>query len=188
MKNDLKKSLLKYMDENLSPGRKEHTMGVRRTARDLALKYGADPEKADIAAIGHDFYRYIDGDDLNTFIVNHGLPDKYLNNPSLAHSKVAAIRLREDFGIDDEDILNAVSYHTTGRPGMSVLEKVIYLADAMEEGRTYPGVDEIREATLKGLDEGVLRSLENTREHVLSKGSFLDEDTLNTIDFLKEKK
>ncbi|MBR5740143.1 MAG: bis(5'-nucleosyl)-tetraphosphatase (symmetrical) YqeK [Firmicutes bacterium] len=181
MKTELKDRLLEYMETNLTPERKKHTEGVRKTARELALKYGADPEKADIAAIGHDFYRYMDGDDLNTFIVNHGLPDKYLNNPALAHSKIAAIRLRTDFGIEDQDILNAVSYHTTGRPGMSVLEKVIYLADAMEEGRNYPRVDEIREEARKGLDQGVLRSLINTREHVLAKGSFLDEDTVNTI-------
>ena len=188
MKTDLKDRLLSFMDLNLNPERKKHTEGVRKKARELALKYGADPEKADIAAIAHDFYRYLDGDELNSFIREHGLPDKYLNNPSLAHSKVAALRLRSDFGIDDEDILNAVSFHTTGRPGMSILEKVIFLADAIEEGRDYPGVNEIRKAEEKGLDQGVLRSLINTRDHLLSKGRFLDEDTLNTIYFLQGDK
>jgi ribosome silencing factor RsfS/YbeB/iojap len=188
MKTDLKERLLTFMDQNLTPERKKHTEGVRKMAGELARKYGADVEKADIAAISHDFYRYLDGEELNSFIREHGLPEKYLNNPSLAHSKVAAIRLRSDFGIDDEDILNAVSYHTTGRPGMSVLEKVIYLADAIEEGRSYPGVDEIREAAREGLDQGVMRSLINTREHVLSKGRFLDEDTLKTIEFLQGDK
>ena len=188
MKTDLKDKLIEFMDLNLSPERKKHTEGVRKTARELALKYGADPEKADIAAIAHDFYRYMDGEELNSFIEEQGLPSKYLNNPALAHSKVAAIRLKDDFGIDDEDILNAVSYHTTGRAGMSVLEKVIYLADAMEEGRSYPGVDEIRMAAQEGLDQGVLRSLINTREHVLSKGAFLDEDTLKAIDFFEGDK
>ncbi len=174
------------MDQNLTPERRKHTEGVRKMAGKLAHKYGADAEKADIAAISHDFFRYMDGEELNTFVRANGLSDKYLDNPALAHSKVASIRLRSDFGIEDEDILNAVSYHTTGRPGMSVLEKVIYLADAIEEGRSYPGVDEIRKAAEEGLDRGVLRSLMNTREHIISKGRFLDEDTLKTIDFMKE--
>ena len=81
-----------------------------------------------------------------------------------------------------------MAYHTTGRAGMSTLEKVVFLADAIEPGRNYPGVEEVREAAEKGLDEGCLRSMLGTIEHVQDQGAYLDEDTIEAAEFLKENK
>ena len=180
------KSLTERVNGELYEKRRVHTLGVLDTALSLSEKYGADPEKAEIAALAHDLYRGLRGEELNDTVRELGLPEKYIDDPNLAHGKIAAIRLREDYGLEDEDIINAVSYHTTGRAGMSTLEKVIYLADAIEPGRDYPGVDELRKEAERGLDEACLMAMENTIRHVRDQGAYLDEDTLEAEDHLKK--
>lgn len=86
--------------------------------------------------------------------------------------------MARDFGITDKDILNAVNYHTTGRKGMSLLEKIIYIADLIEPGRNYTGVEDIREMALKDLDKALLASLEQSISFVREKGYDLDNDTV----------
>lgn len=184
----LLKRLLSSVMTELSDKRRTHTLGVRDTALALAEKYGEDPEKAEIAALAHDLYRGLRGEELNKTVKELGLPDKYLDNPNLAHGKIAAIMLEKKYGVKDRAIIDAVSYHTTGRAGMSTLEKIIFLADAIEPGRDYPGVEEVREAAEKGLDEGCLRSMTGTIEHVQNQGAYLDEDTIEAAEFLKENK
>lgn len=176
-------SINSYIEKNFSEKRKVHTEGVRKTAIELAQKYGADVEKAEIAALFHDMYRGIGEDVLNYYVKHLALDQKYLNNSNLAHSKIAAIVMKRDYGIEDEDIINAVSYHTTGRPGMSLLEKVIYIADAIEPNRNYPGVDGLREAAQRDLDEACLLSLTRTIEFVRSQGNYLDEETILARDY-----
>jgi predicted HD superfamily hydrolase involved in NAD metabolism len=172
----------------LSDKRRIHTLGVKDTAIALAKKYGADPLKAEVAALAHDLYRGLRGEDLNKTVRDLGLDEKYLDDPNLAHSKIASIMLREKYGVEDSDILNAVSFHTTGRRNMSTLEKVVFLADAIEPGRNYPGVEDIRKAAEKGLDEGCLCSMLGTIRHVQEQGAYLDEDTIEAAEFLKENK
>ena len=184
----IKQELEDYVLNELYERRKKHTLGVRDTALKLAEKYHADKTKAEIAALAHDMYRGLRGEDLNRTVRELGLPDKYLDDPNLAHGKIAAIKLASDYGVSDEDILNAVSFHTTGRKGMSLLEKVIYLADAIEPNREYPGVDDIRKEAEISLDGACLRSMESTIKYVLSQGAYLDKDTLEAADFLKENK
>lgn len=181
----------KYILEHFSKNRRTHTEGVRTTAIRLANKYGADPEKAEIAALYHDMYRGVSNEEINAYIDKYGLPKKYIDNPNLAHGKIAAKVMKTDYNIADNDILNAVSYHTTGRPNMSILEKVIFIADAIEPGRDYSGVDELRKLTDENIDKACLLSLTRTVEYVLSQGIYLDEDTLHAKEYfeseLKEK-
>lgn len=176
-------SIYSYIEKNFSEKRKVHTEGVRVTAMALAQRYGADPEKAEIAALFHDMYRGVSVDALNYYVKHLGLPKKYLNNANLAHGKIAAIIMERDYGITDSDILNAVSFHTTGRPGMSLLEKIIYIADAVEPSRSYPGVEDVREAVGKDLDDACLLSLNRTIEFVQSQGNYLDTATLDARDY-----
>ena len=185
----IKKKISDYIEKNLSEKRRIHTEGVRKTAVMLAEKYGEDVDKAEVAAICHDMYRGINIDLLNDYVNQLGLDKKYLDNPNLAHGKIAAVMIKKEYGIDDQDIINAVSFHTTGRAGMSELEKIIYLADAIEPGRDYPSVNQLREAVDRGLDEALIMSLERTIEYVRQQGHFLDEDTLKARDYyLKEEK
>ena len=173
-----------FLKDHLTEKRQIHTEGVRKTAVYLAEKYGADPEKAGFAALCHDMYRSHSDEELNQLVKRFGLDDRYLNSRNLSHGKIAACSLREDFGIDDMDIINAIRYHTTGREGMSLLEKIIYIADAIEPGRNYPGVEKLREAAEKDLDLACYLSLSNTVNFVRGQGAHLDEDTLKARDSL----
>ena len=180
-------SIKTYIEKNFSEKRKIHTEGVRLTARHLAVKYGADPDKAETAALFHDMFRGVSEDVLNYYVKHLDLDKKYINNCNLAHGKIAAIIMKRDFHIDDEDIINAVSFHTTGRAGMSLLEKIIYIADAVEPNRKYPGVDELRKVVETDLDKACLMSLERTIDYVTGQGHFLDEDTVSARDDLLKK-
>ncbi len=104
-----------------------------------------------------------------------------------AHSKIGAEMSREIFGIEDEDILNAIAYHTTGRAGMSTLEKTVFLADAIEPARDYPCVHEIRTAAETDLDKACILSMARTIQHVLEqKGWYLHPDTVEAKKYLEE--
>ena len=177
-----------YLKENLKPTRLEHTYNVRDMALELAGIYGADRGKTEQAALYHDMCKGKDytEDKLNEYVKKFGLDEKYLNNSALSHSKVAAKIMEEELGITDRDVLNAVSFHTTGRPGMSMLEKIIFIADAAEPGRTYEGAEKIRETAYTDIDKACLMALENTIKYVISSGGDLDEDSVHTRDWFLE--
>lgn len=187
-------SICEYIEHNFSEKRKVHTEGVRQTAIRLAEKYGAgepDPqllvEKAELAALFHDMYRGVPVNVMNYYVKHLELDERrYKDNPNLAHSKVAAIVMARDFDVTDPDIINAVSYHTTGRPEMSLLEKIIYIADAAEPNRMYPGVEALRETLERNLDEAVLMSLTNTINFVRSENRYLDEDTVLAKEYFEK--
>ena len=185
-------SILKYAMRHLTDKRRVHTFGVVSVAVRLAHMYDADPEKAEIAALCHDLFRGVKPKKLNKYMEKIGLdPDRYADNANLAHGKIAAYVCEHKLEIDDPDILNAISYHTTGRAGMSQLEKVLFIADAIEPGRDFPGVEAIRRAAADDLDRACLISLVGTICHVKSQGIYLDEDTLAAKEYfetiIKEK-
>jgi predicted HD superfamily hydrolase involved in NAD metabolism len=174
----------------MSDKRRRHTEGVRNTALSMARKWGADVCKAERAALYHDIYRGVQVEELNRMVAELGLDaERYMDNANLAHGKLAAAMIPSLFGEEDEDVINAVSFHTTGRPGMSLLEKIIFLADAIEPGRDYTGVTAIREAAEKDLDLGCLKSLTGTIRHLREQGmddSVIDPDTLNAAKYFEE--
>lgn len=174
----------KYINENLKEKRLKHTYSVAKEAVKLSQRYGEDEEKAYLAALFHDMFRSAPVNALNMYIKHLDLPKKLIDNPNLAHGKIAAEIMRRDYGVADEDIINAVSYHTTGRANMSRLEKIIFLADAIEPGRNYPSVEKTRKLAYEDLDEACINSLKRTVEYVNSKGEYLDQDTVDALDFL----
>ena len=184
-------SICEYIEKNFSEKRKIHTEGVRQTAMKLAEKFGeGNPElveKAELAALYHDMYRGVPVDVLNYYVKHLNLDEKrYKDNANLAHGKIAAIVIQRDFDEKDQDIINAVSYHTTGRPEMSLLEKIIYIADAVEPNRSYPGVQNLRQILEYDLDKAVLQSLTNTINYVRSEKKFLDEDTVLAKEYFEK--
>lgn len=184
----IKNRITDYIENNLSEKRLLHTEGVRITALRLAEIYGEDVDKTEIAALSHDMCKCTDVAILNDYVYSFGLDEKYIDNPNLAHSKIAAKIIEQDYNVDDEDIINAVSFHTTGRAGMSRLEKIIYLADAIEPNRDYPSVNLLREEACRNLDDAMIMSLERTINYINSQGHFLDDDTLKARDYyIKEK-
>lgn len=176
-----------YIDRNFSDKRRVHTYGVRDTALKLAEKYGCDMYKTEVAALLHDLYRGVGSDVLNYHVKHLGLDKKYLNNPNLAHGPVAADMIQRDFGITDREVIDAVRYHTTGRPAMSLLDKIIYTSDATEPGRNYPGVENLRETLKKDLDKACLLSLKKTIDFVVSEGHFLDPMTKAAEEYLENE-
>lgn len=175
------------IDADLKPSRAEHTRNVAKEAIRLANKYGADPKKAEIAALLHDIARNLPMEEMNRRIRRLGLEERYINNKNLSHSKLAVEIMEQDFGIRDRELLDAVAYHTTGRRGMTLLDKIIFLADAIEPGREYPGVEKLRELTEQDLDQACAYSLRRTKEFIESKGEYLDPDTAEGLEFCEEE-
>ena len=175
----------------LSAKRLEHTLGVRDTAMKLCDLYGGDKEKAEVSAILHDIFRGRTVDELNDLVKKYGLPDKYIGNANLAHGKLAEAYAREEMGVLDPDILNAISYHTTGRKEMTLLEKIVFLADAIEPGRDYPLVEKLRDIAFnESLDRACLMTLDGTINHLINQGikrEDIDIDTLEAYEYFLTK-
>ncbi len=176
--------------DQLTEKRRIHTEGVLECALAMAERFGADADKAEVAVICHDVYRGRDDETLNALIDEFGIEERYKNNANLSHSKLAAAMMERDLGIEDREILDAVSFHTTGRKGMTTLEKIVFLADAIEKGRDYPGVDDIRKQAETDLDAACLMSLEGTIGFLKEQGlgeDEIDKDTIEARDDLLDK-
>ncbi len=175
-----------FIKEHLKPARLEHTYGVADEARKLALRYGEDPDKAELAGLCHDMMRNIPPEESARLVRHYGLPYSLENNPNLAHGKIAAKVLEDVYGMQDRDLLNAVMYHTTGRKGMSKLEKILYLADAIEPGRDYPRVEERRRAAAEDLDKACVLCMERAMEYLTSIAAPIDRDTIEACEDIKK--
>lgn len=140
-----------------------HTIGVMETAIQLAEKYGADVKAAETAAILHDVAKYADEDWMKKVVKEHHLDPRLLDwGPEILHGPVGAWIAEHEFQVTDEDILNAIRYHTTGRANMSTLEKILYIADMIEPNRNFSGVDKLREIVQQDLDEGMRACIRHT--------------------------
>ena len=169
-----REQLLAAIKPRMPEKRYLHTLGVMQTAIDLAERYGEDPLKAETAAILHDMAKYEDIDKMEAIIREHHLDQAVIGwGSELLHGPVAAYYAESMFGITDVDILHAIQYHTTGRVGMSKLEKIIFVADMIEPTRNYPGVERLRKKAQKNLDKAMracvrhsLRFLIDTKQPV----------------------
>ncbi len=183
-----KNQILNIVKQNTVKSRFEHTLRVADLAIKLAIHYGVDVDKTWLAAILHDLKKNIPLDENDRLVKKYGLDDKYIGNKNLSHSKLAAVVSRDKLGIDDEDILNAIAFHTTGRANMSMLEKIIFVADTCEEGRTYKEASMLRKQAFEDIDGVCIFILEFLKASVESKGLVLDEDTIKALRYLKEKR
>jgi predicted HD superfamily hydrolase involved in NAD metabolism len=183
------KEMLDYLHINLKESRIRHSLSVSETAVVLASKYGEDIGKARIAGLVHDCVKNMKDAELIKVAMGHGiqLDEIYLNNPSILHGLVGSIIAREVMGIEDEDILSAIRYHTTGRKNMSTLEKIIYIADYIEPLRTFNGVEELRNLSKVDLDAAVIQSLENTIKYIINQKGLLHTDTVEARNYLLSK-
>lgn len=149
----------------------EHTLGVMGEAVRLAKRYGADAEKADLAALLHDYCKYWPIDEQRSQYADSGLdPDLLRYDPQLIHGPLAAEIVRERYAIDDEEVLDAIRYHTSGRETMTLLDKIVCLADYIEPGRDFPGVHNIREIAEHSLERALVAGFDSTIQFLLSKG------------------
>lgn len=179
--------MVEYLKTNLKPKRFNHSIGVRDTAVKLAEIYGEDVDKARIAGLIHDCAKYVPDKEMIDSYENHGnkVDDVEKNMPAILHGKVGSYVAKEIMGVEDKDILNAIAYHTTGRVNMSVLEKIIYIADYIEPSRDFPGVDNLRNIAFnENLDKALILSFDNTIKYVIDGNQLLHKDTIEARNYM----
>ena len=179
-----------YLKETLKEKRYIHTLGVISVGKKLANINGISEEKVEIAALCHDIAKYIKKEDEEKIIKenNINLSEDEKDTPELWHSIIGPVVAKEKIGIEDEEILSAIRWHTTGKENMTKLEKIIYIADMIEPSRVFDGVDEIREATIEDLDKGVVMGLEHSIKYLMSKGVPIDINTVKARNYLVKEK
>ena len=162
-------------------------MGVEEMAVRLARMHGADSEKAAFAGRYHDLAKNFDEETMDAYIRKYGLPEYLIGNNALAHSKVGAAILENEFGVTDREILDSVRYHTTARKDMTLLDEVIFVADVVEDNRTYSDLDYYQDLAYRDLDRACLEILEYTIGSLTAKGKVIDKDTLEARDWVIQK-
>jgi len=178
--------IIEYLRTNLRQKRFEHSLSVRDSAEELAKFYNFDANKARIAGLVHDCAKDKSGEELLDIACRSGytVGEVCFESPKLLHGCVGSIIARELMGIEDEDILNAVFYHTTGRKNMSNIEKLIYIADYVEPLRVFPGVDEMRRDVYLDLNKTLIFAFDSTIKYVIEKGQMLHPDSIDGRNYL----
>lgn len=182
-----RKGLEQFLKDNLKPSRYTHSLGVEKMAVKLASIYGADTEKAAFAGRYHDIAKCFGQEEMDSYIEKFGIDKKFLGNIALAHSKVGAAILENEYGVCDEDILNAVRSHTTGRVNMSLLEEIVYVSDAIEENRNYPELKQLQYEATRNLDLVCEHIMDFAVQMILEQGRDVDEDTINAREFIRAR-
>lgn len=174
MKTKLEQDIVDYLEAHLKASRLKHVFGVVKMAETLAITHDVSLEKARLAALLHDLAKWMDDQTLLQAMQDYQIEDPYLTQvPHLSHGLVGAALAKTEFDIRDEEVLDAVRYHTFGRRGMSRLEKLIFLADYIEEGRSFDGVEWARSLAEKDLDEAVQFATEHTVRFLLDRGEIV---------------
>jgi predicted HD superfamily hydrolase involved in NAD metabolism len=166
----------------LSEKRYNHSIGVMEEACKLAAHYQADVRKAEIAGLLHDCAKHIGEQDAFLMLRRYGEEPDEIQKASfqLLHGLLGYYIAKEQYGVNDEEILRAIYWHTTGKAGMNLLEKIIFVADYIEPGRVFDGLDEIRKTAYSDLDLCVQLCADSTIRYVLSKGRLLHPLTIET--------
>ena len=174
-----------YLKANLAEKRYIHILGVSDIAKNLAKLNGISEEKAEIAGLAHDVAKNLSKIKMKEIINKHNIVLSAVeeNNENLWHSIIGPIEAKDKLGIQDEEILDAIRWHTTGKEHMSVLTKIIYIADMIEPSRNFDGVEDIRKVTLEDLDRGVYCGLTRSIEFLLIKNLLIDENTMRARNY-----
>ncbi len=178
--------LTRAMKKELDEKRFLHTISVAQTASCMAMCYGCDPYKAYLAGLLHDCAKCIPHAKKTALCDKYGLfaNDAESTNPDLLHAKLGSHLAHVKYGIEDEEILSAIMYHTTGKPAMSVLEQIIYIADYIEIHRKpLPNMEEVRRLAFQDLNACMLLILESTLSFLAEKGASVDAITLETYEY-----
>lgn len=174
------------LEERLTPKRFEHSLGVEYTATALAMCHQQDLEAAAIAGLLHDCGKNYSGIEKINRCMKYRLPitPYEKQNPELLHAKLGAAIAKDKFKVKDKDILAAITYHTTGRPHMSDLEKIIYIADYIEPNRKpLPDLEEIRQLAFVDLDACMLKILTSTLSYLQLQNKDIDPISRETYNF-----
>jgi predicted HD superfamily hydrolase involved in NAD metabolism len=165
----------------------EHTLRVTETAEELAIRFDGSVEKVKLAAVLHDYAKERPIEELKQWVTKTDLPNDLLDYSSeLLHGPVGSILVREELDIDDTEILHAIRFHTTGKAKMNKIEKIIFVADYIEPGRHFKGLDEVRKAAKQDLDYACWLVSRNTIQYLLTKEAKLYPDSIYAYNDLME--
>lgn len=174
--------------EKLPKKRFEHSVGVEYTAGTMAFMYNIDCEKAMIAGLLHDCAKYVPNDKKIRKCEKRGISitECEYKNPDLLHAKLSAVYAKEKYGVTDKEILSAIACHTTGKPGMTPLEQIIYIADYIEPNRDMlPDMEIIRKEAYTDLNQCLLHILRNSVNYLSNKGAVIDPLTQETYEYYR---
>lgn len=180
------KTIKKAMSKQLDAKRYAHTIGVAYTASSLAMRYEADIEKAYLAGLLHDCAKCIETDEKLALCKRYkvNLTQFEIDNPFLIHAKLGSCLAEKKYGVEDPEVLSAIRYHTTGKPEMTLMEKIVFSADYIEPGRKMiPGLEEIRKIIFTNFDEAVCLILEGTMRHLKNKEQPIDGLSIEAYDY-----
>lgn len=186
---EISQKLRKQLEKELKPDRFDHTLGVAYTAASMAFVHGADVEKALIAGFLHDCAKCMSHDEQIKICEknNIDITDVERRNHSLLHAKVGMYLARTRYDVYDTEILNAIRWHTTGREDMSLLEKIIYIADFIEPNRKpLEGLPVIRKEAFEDIDRCLAHILHDSVIYLQTIGKECDEATMNAYEFYKK--
>lgn len=174
------------LEKALTPKRFVHSVNVMNTSVELAERYSGDKEKAAVAGLLHDCARDIRGDEAVKLCDRFNIkPDEIMQRqPELLHGPLGSKLAREEYGVTDEEILKAIHWHTTGCKNMCMLEKIVFIADYVEPGRSFPGVEEVRKVVRSDIDRAIIMALDSTIKHILSKGTVIHPDTIDARNYM----
>lgn len=173
-------AVLKDIRERLSDFRYVHSLEVAKSAKELANKYGCDPEKAYIAGLSHDVLKELSKEEFKEFFENENISLTAVEKsaPKLWHAMAGAEYLKKVYDLGD-DIISAVRYHTTGKENMNKLQKILFVADFISEDRSYNGVEDMRERAKISLECAMEEGLRFTIEELASNCRPIHPDTLS---------
>lgn len=175
-----------YLKKELKKKRFRHSIGVQYTSVCLAMRYGGDIEKASYAGLLHDCAKGMSDEKLLSVCRTNGLPVTAAEeiSPYLLHGRVGAHIAAQKYGVSDPDILGAITWHTTGKAGMSLLEKIVFTADYIEPGRdNAPNLKEIRQMAFVDLDQAICMILKQTLDYLKENGKPIDPATEITYNY-----
>ena len=170
------------LQQSLKPKRYEHSVRVYETALEMAEHYHADVKKVAVASLIHDCGRQISKEDSVAKAKELGIPVDPVEEaqPILLHAKLGVYYAIRKYGVspDDREVLDAIRYHSTGTSDMTQTAKIVFLADLIEPGRDFEGVETLREASFQDLDRGMLLSYDNTIRYLLEDGLLIHPDAI----------
>lgn len=181
MDSKLYEKYVSVLGEHLSPYRLHHSLEVAKSAKYLAEKYGGDSEKAYLAGLLHDVLKETDREEIFSLAEKYGIKMTVLekNTKKLWHAMIGAAYIKHELGIDAEDVLTAVRYHTTGRENMSLDEKILFIADFISSDRSYEGVEVMRQKAEISLECAMLEGLSFTITELVENGRAVHPDTID---------
>ena len=184
-------SIREKLKASLKPGRYEHSLSVSFTCMALAMRYGYDLDKAELAGLLHDCAKCYDNNSIIAACRNSGmeLTEGELQAPSIIHSRLGARMAEEKFGVNDPEILSAIACHTTGKPNMSLLDKILYIADYIEPRRyKIKDLPAIRRLAFEDLDQALFQIMEGTLRYLKESGTYADIMTQNAYHYYRKSK